>query len=60
MSEEMSRMKFRTFRGTWASWQELFQDAANFAGEVGRERVASISHSANGLDGVVTVWYWDR
>ncbi len=51
---------FRTFRGVFASWPSLFADAARFATEVGRDRVISISHSADRSDGVVTVWYWDE
>lgn len=56
----MMKVRFKTFRGSWASWDELFQDAADFATELGKERLISISHSEDGNDGVVTVWYWDR
>jgi hypothetical protein len=52
------RMAFRTFRGTLATWDDLFGKAAQFATEIGSERVVSISHSADHSDGVVTVWYW--
>ena len=52
------RMAFRIFRGTFATWEKLFADAAQFATEIGPERVASISHSEDRSDGVVTVWYW--
>jgi len=41
-----------------ATWEELFQAAARFASDLGRERVLNISHSADDDDGVVTVWYW--
>jgi hypothetical protein len=51
-------MTFQIFRGTWASWEQLFDEAAFFATEIGPERVVSISHSADRSDGVVTVWYW--
>jgi hypothetical protein len=33
----------------------LFRESADFATEIGPDRVLSISHSS---DGVVTVWYW--
>jgi hypothetical protein len=52
------RVAFQTFRGRFATWESLFADAAAFATTLGRERVISISHSADQGDGVVTVWYW--
>ena len=42
-----------------ASWDELFSQAAEFATTLGRERLITISHSADHSDGVVTVWYWE-
>ena len=50
--------EFRTFRGVLKSWEHLFADACAFATEMGKERVISISHSEDGNEGVVTVWYW--
>jgi hypothetical protein len=52
------RVQFQVFRGTFASWQTLFSDAAEFATRMGRGRVISISHSEDRNEGVVTVWYW--
>ena len=50
---------FKIFRGTFTSWQGLFEQAAEFATQLGPERVISISHSQDQqLEGVVTVWYW--
>jgi hypothetical protein len=49
---------YRIFRGTFASCERLFQEAAAFATQVGRERLISISHSEGQHEGVVTVWYW--
>lgn len=51
-------VEFETFRGTWATWETLFQNAARFASSLGPERLISISHSEDENDGVVTVWYW--
>ena len=51
-------VEFQHFRGAWTTWESLFQDAARFASSLGRERLISISHSEDGSDGVVTVWYW--
>jgi hypothetical protein len=60
VSRAGTRVAFQHFRGTWSSWEELFQRAADFATSVGPERVISISHSADKNDGVITVWYWEE
>ncbi len=52
------RLAYRKFRGTLATWDQLFTEAAQFATSQGPERVLSISHSSDHSDGVVTVWYW--
>jgi hypothetical protein len=52
------KAEYRIFRGTLATWDALFKQAADFATRLGPERVISISHSADHSDGVVTVWYW--
>jgi len=52
-------VSYKFFRGTFASWDELFTQAATFATTLGEGRVISISHSADHSDGIVTVWYWD-
>lgn len=52
------RVKLRFFRGTLTTWQSLFEEAAEFASMIGRERLISISHSEDSGKGVVTVWYW--
>ena len=52
------RVRFRVFRSVFQSWESLFQEVADFATEVGPERLISISHSEDKSDGVVTVWYW--
>ena len=52
------RMAYKVFRGTFATWETLFSEAAEFATELGPERVISISHSEDDDDGVVAVWYW--
>jgi hypothetical protein len=53
-----SIVKFEVFRGVMASWQELFERAATFASEVGRDRLITIAHSEDQNDGVIAVWYW--
>ena len=51
------RLTYRIFRGTLATWNQLFTEAAAFANEVGPDRIVNISHSADRGDGVVVVWY---
>ena len=52
------RLAYRVFRSTFSTWDVLFDQAAEFATEIGPERFVNISHSADDCDGVVTVWYW--
>lgn len=52
------KLVYRVFRGVWEGWEQLFEQAAAFANEIGPERVVSISHSEDENDGVVAVWYW--
>jgi hypothetical protein len=49
---------FKTFRGTFKSWKQLFTEAAEFATGIGKDRLITISHSADHSEGVITVWYW--
>jgi hypothetical protein len=51
-------VKFEMFRGTFATWHELFERAAEFASQVGRDRLITIAHSEDKDDGVIAVWYW--
>lgn len=51
-------VRYKFFRGKWCSWEELFEDAAAFAGRLSPKQLISISHSCDHGDGVVTVWYW--
>jgi hypothetical protein len=52
------RAKYQMFRGTLATWEDLFGEAAQFATKIGPERLITISHSEDGGEGVVAVWYW--
>jgi hypothetical protein len=52
------RVRFKLFQSSIKSWQNLFREAADFATEIGRDKVISISHSADNSQGVVTIWYW--
>jgi len=55
----MSKMNFRKFRAVIKSWEAVFQEAADFASRLGRDKVVSISHSEDHGESIVTVWYWD-
>ena len=54
------QVEYKTFRGILAGWEKLFQQAAEFATQIGKERLINISHSENHGKGVVTVWYWSE
>jgi hypothetical protein len=51
--------RFKMFRSSLTTWESLFAEAAEFASQLGPERLINISHSADGGEGIVTVWYWD-
>ena len=51
---------YRKFRSSLATWDTLFEEAAEFATQIGKERLISISHSEDASDGVVVVWYWQE
>jgi hypothetical protein len=51
--------RFKVFRIGLATWETLFAEAAEFASEVGPERLITVAHSADNGEGIVTVWYWD-
>jgi hypothetical protein len=55
----IATVRFRIFRGVFASWNSLFSQAAEFASSIPKEKLINISHSVDHLDGVVTVWYWE-
>ena len=51
------RLTYKIFRGTFTTWENVFDEACAFANSIDPQRVVSISHSdANG--GIVTVWFW--
>lgn len=58
MASTRMAVRFKMFRGTIATWDQLFAEAAEFATTLGRERLITISHSEDQQDGVVAVWYW--
>jgi hypothetical protein len=59
-STAKKKVEFKMFRGTFTSWERLFENAAQFATQLGPERIISISQSEDQSDGVVVVWYWSE
>ena len=53
------RVVFRKFSSRTISWDAIFQDACDFATALPEGRLISISHSEDGNDGVVVVWYYE-
>jgi hypothetical protein len=54
------RVLYKHLRASLKSWDALFLEATDCATEVGRDRLISISPSAEGIEGIVTVWYWGK
>jgi hypothetical protein len=50
---------FKMFRSSLTTWESLFAEAAEFASQLGPERLISVSHSSDNGEGVVAVWYWE-
>jgi hypothetical protein len=57
------RVLYKVFQSSTESWETLFDEAANFASDIGPKRLIGISHSEGRegwhANGVITVWYWD-
>jgi hypothetical protein len=53
------QVKYKLFRGSLVSWEQLFAQAAEFASSIGPTLVINISHAVAGQDGTVAVWYWE-
>ncbi len=53
------QVHYRAFREQPVNWEALFEKSAKFASTIAPERLISISHSSNGTEGIVSVWFWD-
>jgi len=62
------KARFKLFSSAIKSWEDLCEEAAAFATEIGRDRLINISVSAAGgqhffgtagAEGVIYVWYWE-
>ena len=62
------KVQCKLFSSSTRSWEELIDEATEFATGVGRDRLVNISVSASGGadlfgfggKGAIFVWYWDR
>jgi len=54
------RVRFKTFESQFATRQKILQMAADFATQLGPERLINITHSEDRDDEVVTIWYWEE
>jgi hypothetical protein len=62
------KVQCRVFTSSTKKWDELVDEASEFATGVGRDRLINMSVSASGgtdlfgfgSQGAIFVWYWDR
>jgi hypothetical protein len=53
------QVRFKVFKSTMKSWDDLCGEAAAFASEKGKDRLITISVSEDHNEGVIVVWYWE-
>ena len=46
------------YKSSFDSWEEMCSKVARFAETIPREDLINISHSSEGGQGVIIVWYW--
>jgi hypothetical protein len=52
------RLFFKVFDSKMASREKLFKAAVEFANQVGRDQLLTLSHSEDRDNIVLTIWYW--
>jgi hypothetical protein len=52
------RLFFKVFDSKMASREKLFKAAVEFANQIGRDRLMTLSHSEDRDNIVITIWYW--
>lgn len=52
------RLFFKAFDSKMASREKLFKAAVEYANQLGRERILTLSHSEDRDNIVITIWYW--
>ena len=53
------KARHRISESAFKSWDNLCEEAGQFAAEIGQERVINISVAYSHTTGVVVVWYWE-
>ena len=54
------RVSYRFFKaGSFTTWDAMLAEVAEFASQIERENLISISQSEDNSTAVVTVWYWE-
>jgi hypothetical protein len=52
------RVTFKAFDSKMASREKLFRAAAEYASQIGPDRLITMSHSEDRDNIVITIWYW--
>jgi hypothetical protein len=52
------RVLFKAFDSKMASREKLFKAASDFANQVGKDRLITLTHSEDRDNIVITIWYW--
>ena len=52
------QVKVQSWKSGFSSWEDMFQDAANFASQLPKNRLINITHSRDEGTSIVAVWYW--
>ena len=53
------RVQFKTFESQFLTRQKMLQKAAEFATQMGPERLINVTHSEDNHESFITVWYWE-
>jgi len=53
------RVQYKQFDSKFVSRDRILRSAAEFASQVGPERLINITHTEDRQDTVVMVWYWE-
>jgi hypothetical protein len=53
------RVQYKQFDSKFVSRDRILRSAAEFASQVGPERLINITHTEDRQDTVILVWYWE-
>lgn len=55
------QVAYRFFKaGSFTTWDVMFAEVAEFASQIDRDDLISISQSEDNSQAVVTAWYWEH